>query len=115
MILSDLPPRTSVHNLILYNHLAGLDKDEFVVGRQSSCDYHFESGESQSKIYPLISKIHFIIEKHVIRGTCVAFLKDVSSNGTFVNDQLVGRDQRHVLSNDDVISVGKVGYQREFF
>jgi serine/threonine-protein kinase Chk2 len=38
-------------------------------------------------------------------GDAIAVLEDLSGNGTFVNDSLVGRNKRRVLSEGDEISI----------
>lgn len=63
-----------------------------------------------------ISKIHFTITREII-GTLgyVVFIKDTSSNGTFLNGEKIGKDCKWVLSNNDKISVvSKTNYGKLF-
>lgn len=53
-----------------------------------------------------ISKIQFIITREIIGALgYVVFIKDTSSNGTFLNGEKIGKDCRWILSNNDKISV----------
>jgi hypothetical protein len=47
------------------------------------------------------------------RGNCVTRLTDLSMNGTFVNDALVGKGRHILLSNSDRISIGVHGTQQK--
>ena len=61
-----------------------LIEEEFTVGRKSTCNFQIQDrlvSGNHCKIYRQISNL----------GTCV-FLKDLSSNGTYVNGQLVGKN-----------------------
>lgn len=52
-----------------------------------------------------ISNRHTIIFNENKNGKAVAILEDLSSNGTFVNDAIVGRNKRRELQDGDKISV----------
>ncbi|VVC26639.1 Hypothetical protein CINCED_3A013524 [Cinara cedri] len=53
-----------------------------------------------------ISKIHFTITREMIGNFgYVAYITDTSSNGTYLNDEKMGKDCRWILSNNDKISV----------
>jgi serine/threonine-protein kinase CHEK2 len=54
---------------------------------------------------PTISNRHCIIFNENKGGKSVAILEDLSSNGTFVNEAIVGRNKRRELEHADEISV----------
>lgn len=54
---------------------------------------------------PTISNRHCLIFNENKNGKAVAVLEDLSSNGTFVNEAIVGRNKRRELENADEISV----------
>lgn len=54
---------------------------------------------------PTISNRHCLIFNENKKGQAVAFVEDLSSNGTFVNEAIVGRNKRRELQNADEISV----------
>ena len=54
---------------------------------------------------PTISNRHCIVFNESKNGKGVAFIEDLSSNGTFVNEAIVGRNKRRELEHGDEISV----------
>lgn len=52
-----------------------------------------------------ISNRHCIVFNENKNGKAVAVLEDLSSNGTFINEAIVGRNKRRQLENADEISV----------
>ena len=54
---------------------------------------------------PTISNRHCLIFNESKNGKAVAIIEDLSSNGTFVNEAIVGRNKRRELENADEISV----------
>lgn len=54
---------------------------------------------------PTISNRHFLIFAQSTKGDRVAILEDLSTNGTFVNDAIVGRNRHRQLEHGDEISV----------
>jgi len=54
---------------------------------------------------PTISNRHFLIFSEKKKGDVVAILEDLSSNGTFVNDAIVGRNKHRELEDGDEVSV----------
>lgn len=54
---------------------------------------------------PTISNRHCIVFNETKDGKNVAILEDLSSNGTFVNEAIVGRNKRRELEHADQISV----------
>lgn len=67
------------------------------------------------KLILIISKVQFKIWKEPIStGTHVAYLEDLSSNGTFVNKQKVGKNKKVVISSEDVISLAQPNNKGNF-
>lgn len=58
------------------------------------------------KYYQIISKVHCTITREVINNNndVVIFIQDNSSNGTYVNKKLVGKDKKIVLDHEDIIA-----------
>ena len=54
---------------------------------------------------PTISNRHFLVFSEVKRHDTVAVLEDLSSNGTFINDALVGRNKCRELEDGDEVSI----------
>lgn len=54
---------------------------------------------------PTISNRHFLIFPEYKRGGVFAVLEDLSSNGTFVNDAIVGRNQHRELEDGDEVTI----------
>ena len=54
---------------------------------------------------PTISNRHFLIFTQSTKGDRVAILEDLSTNGTFVNDAIVGRNRHRQLEDGDEISI----------
>lgn len=55
--------------------------------------------------FPRISNRHFLLFSEKKKGDAVAMLEDLSSNGTFVNDAMVGRNKHRELEDGDEISI----------
>ncbi|KAK5800789.1 hypothetical protein VI817_003001 [Penicillium citrinum] len=85
--------------------IKGKDKSEtgtrqhggYLVGRHPECDLMINT--------PTISNRHFLIFAQSTKGDRVAILEDLSTNGTFVNDAIVGRNRHRQLEHGDEISV----------
>ena len=54
---------------------------------------------------PTISNRHCIVFNESKNGKALAFIEDLSSNGTFVNEAIVGRNKRRELEHGDEISI----------
>ncbi|KAE9539381.1 hypothetical protein AGLY_004633 [Aphis glycines] len=94
-----------------------LVKDNYNAGRQTNdVDFQFTKQCFSLKVMNHISKIHFTINREKI-GTLdhVVFITDTSANGTFLNGEKIGKDNRWILSNNDKISiVSKTNYVYTF-
>ncbi|KAJ5408238.1 putative serine/threonine-protein kinase fhkC [Penicillium cosmopolitanum] len=69
----------------------------YLVGRHPECDLVIN--------IPTISNRHFLLFSEKRKGDVVAMLEDLSSNGTFVNDAIVGRNKHRELEDGDEVSI----------
>ncbi|KAL8731764.1 MAG: hypothetical protein Q9166_003211 [cf. Caloplaca sp. 2 TL-2023] len=69
----------------------------YLIGRHPECDRVLD--------LPTISNRHCIVFNENKYGKLVAILEDLSSNGTFVNEVMIGRNKRHELEDGDEISI----------
>jgi serine/threonine-protein kinase CHEK2 len=69
----------------------------YLVGRHPECDLIVD--------IPTISNRHCLLFSEHKRGDTVAVLEDLSSNGTFVNEAIVGRNKRRELEDGDEITI----------
>ncbi|KAJ5232399.1 hypothetical protein N7468_005355 [Penicillium chermesinum] len=69
----------------------------YLIGRHPECDLIIES--------PTVSNRHFLLFEEKRKGDMVAILEDLSSNGTFVNDAIVGRNKHRELEDGDEVSI----------
>ncbi|KAL8949319.1 MAG: hypothetical protein Q9222_004558 [Ikaeria aurantiellina] len=76
---------------------AGFPAGGYLIGRHPECDRVIE--------LPTISNRHCIVFNENKKGTLIAVLEDLSSNGTFVNENMIGRNKRHELEDGDQISI----------
>ncbi|CAM1308636.1 CHEK2 (predicted) [Pycnogonum litorale] len=82
-----------------------LTEVETKFGRDDSCEYCFCDYETDSSLLLSYSKVHFIVLREQMSTGVHTILKDVSSNGTFINRCKVGRNKRQVLNHNDEISL----------
>ena len=75
-------------------------------------DYHhqFTSSQFGDVVLAAISKVHFKItqERKSATEVCV-ILEDLSGNGTYVNQNLVGKGNQKILQNNDEIALAHPG------
>ncbi|OJJ43005.1 hypothetical protein ASPZODRAFT_136884 [Penicilliopsis zonata CBS 506.65] len=69
----------------------------YLVGRHPECDLVVE--------IPTISNRHFLLFTENKKGDAVAIVEDLSSNGTRVNDAIVGRNRHRELEDGDEITI----------
>ncbi|XP_061418441.1 serine/threonine-protein kinase Chk2-like [Lethenteron reissneri] len=77
--------------------------EEYLFGRAPSCSVCFNDPHIRAclgDLYSAYSSKHF----RIYRGQEV-FLEDYSSNGTYINGEKVGKNKRHVLTNNAEISI----------
>ncbi|EAA35234.3 hypothetical protein GE21DRAFT_2466 [Neurospora crassa] len=75
----------------------GLPSGGYLIGRHPECDIQIED--------PIVSNRHCIIFTENKGNDTIAVLEDLSSNGTFVNEAIVGRNRRRELQELDEIAV----------
>ncbi|KAH8675756.1 kinase-like domain-containing protein [Xylariales sp. PMI_506] len=75
----------------------GVPSGGYLIGRHPECDVVIDD--------PVISNRHCLLFTENKGNGTVAILEDLSSNGTFVNEALVGRNQRRELQEQDEIAV----------
>ncbi|XP_064620238.1 serine/threonine-protein kinase Chk2-like [Lineus longissimus] len=81
-------------------------KDTHSFGRGESCDYCFTSAcTKQKNVFSAYSKVHFQLTREKTSTGVYVFLEDLSSNGTFVNGEKVGKGNKQVLNNNDEIAL----------
>ncbi|KAM4707721.1 serine/threonine-protein kinase Chk2 [Discoglossus pictus] len=81
--------------------------DEYVFGRDKQCDYTFDKPIiNKTERYKTYSKKHFRIFREVGSGhSPVAYIEDMSGNGTFLNKEIIGRGRRLPLTNNAEIAL----------
>ncbi|XP_044131336.1 serine/threonine-protein kinase Chk2 isoform X1 [Bufo gargarizans] len=81
--------------------------DEYLFGRDTQCDYTFDRPIiKQTERYKTYSKKHFRIYREAGSGPSrVAYIEDLSGNGTFLNQELLGCGRRLPLTNNAEIAI----------
>ncbi|EFR01803.1 CAMK/RAD53 protein kinase [Nannizzia gypsea CBS 118893] len=69
----------------------------YLIGRHAECDFRIK--------LPTISNRHCLIFHENRGGDFVAIVEDLSINGTFINDAIIGRNKRRELENGDEITI----------
>jgi len=84
-----------------------LDQKNFSCGKGATNDYVLNESKIEADCYQQFSRVHFKIER--IPGSkpthFEVFLTDLSTNGTFVNKDRVGKNKRRALMSHDIISM----------
>ncbi|KAI1311447.1 SMAD/FHA protein kinase [Xylaria venustula] len=75
----------------------GIPSGGYLIGRHPECDVVIDD--------PIVSNRHCLIFTENKGDDTIAIMEDLSSNGTFVNEAIVGRNQRRELSEQDEIAV----------
>jgi serine/threonine-protein kinase CHEK2 len=76
---------------------AGFPAGGYLVGRHPECDLIVD--------IPTVSNRHCLIFNETRDGDALAVLEDLSSNGTYVNEQILGRNKRRELEDGDEITI----------
>ncbi|KAL3313899.1 Checkpoint kinase 2 [Cichlidogyrus casuarinus] len=84
-----------------------LCKEETTFGRGLECDYVFQAESFDTIIFAALSKVHFIIYRDNSSKSPLIFIKDLSSNGTFLNGKKIGKGKQSPLNNTDKISLAQ--------
>ncbi|KAL9105901.1 MAG: hypothetical protein Q9227_009012 [Pyrenula ochraceoflavens] len=75
----------------------GIPSGGYLIGRHIECDLVLD--------IPTISNRHCLLFSENKKGGSIAVLEDLSQNGTFVNEALVGRNKRRELEDNDEVTV----------
>ncbi|KAI0200190.1 Pkinase-domain-containing protein [Astrocystis sublimbata] len=75
----------------------GVPSGGYLIGRHPECDVMIDD--------PVVSNRHCLLFTENKGDNAVAIVEDLSSNGTFVNEAIVGRNQRRELQEQDEIAV----------
>lgn len=75
----------------------GVSSGGYLIGRHPECDIVVNDG--------IVSNRHCLIFTENKGNDTVAIVEDLSSNGTYVNEAIVGRNQRRELEEQDEIAV----------
>ncbi|KAI0470123.1 SMAD/FHA protein kinase [Xylaria cf. heliscus] len=75
----------------------GVPSGGYLIGRHPECDVIIDN--------PVVSNRHCLLFTENKGDDTVAIVEDLSSNGTFVNEAIVGRNQRRELQEQDEITV----------
>ena len=76
---------------------AGFPAGGYLIGRHPECDLIVD--------IPTVSNRHCLVFNESRDGDALAVLEDLSSNGTFVNDQILGRNKRRELQDGDEVTI----------
>lgn len=77
--------------------ITGFPASGYLIGRHPECDMILD--------IPTVSNRHCLFFNETRNGDVIAVLEDLSSNGTFVNEALVGRNTRRELEDGDEITI----------
>ncbi|CAF0978386.1 unnamed protein product [Adineta ricciae] len=78
--------------------------NEYSLGRGKKCTIALESKEIQaSKYFATYSSTHFKIIRDTIQN--FVYIQDISSNGTYVNGDKIGKNKKRVLDNNAEIAL----------
>ncbi|KAK4977448.1 hypothetical protein LTR28_006848, partial [Elasticomyces elasticus] len=75
----------------------GVPAGGYLIGRHPECDRIIEQ--------PTVSNRHCLLFNENKDGDMIAVLEDLSGNGTFVNEAIVGRNKRRELHDGDEIAI----------
>ncbi|RWA13257.1 hypothetical protein EKO27_g1876 [Xylaria grammica] len=75
----------------------GVPSGGYLIGRHPECDIVVDD--------PIVSNRHCLLFTENKGDDSIAIMEDLSSNGTFVNEAIVGRNQRRELQEQDEIAV----------
>lgn len=84
----------------------------YTVGRATTCELCITEKEMRGKWLGVISKTHFRIYRERIKNTneIVVYLEDLSHNGTFVDEVLVGTGNRIIIENNSQIALARSNF-----
>lgn len=109
---SSAPPSKGAPELDPYR--SGLPKGGYLMGRHTGCGKSrcsFPFAELNVNVIDVvmtglsISNRHCVIYSKATSNCSVAVVMDMSSNGTFINEAIIGRNQQRDLQDRDTISI----------
>ncbi|TVY39464.1 putative serine/threonine-protein kinase [Lachnellula subtilissima] len=77
--------------------LKGIASGGYLVGRHPECDLIIED--------PIVSNRHCLIFTENKGSDTIGVIEDLSSNGTFINEAMLGRNKRRELQDQDEITI----------
>jgi len=81
-----------------------LVNNEYSFGRGKKCDISLDTPDVRvSKYFSNYSTTHLKITRDCEKN--FVYVQDLSSNGTFINGDKIGKNKRHVLNNNDEIAL----------
>ena len=84
--------------------------DEYSLGRGKTCSIFLSSNELQtSKYFLAYSSVHLKIIRD--RTKNYVYVEDLSSNGTYINGEKIGKGNRHVLANNAEIALASKAHR----
>ncbi|KAM3531156.1 hypothetical protein NHJ13051_000920 [Beauveria bassiana] len=95
--VGDTPPAIHEEEAYERTQIGGIASRGYLIGRHPECDIVVNES--------VVSNRHCLIFTENNGNDAVAIVEDLSSNGTFVNEAIVGRNQRRELENGDEIAV----------
>ncbi|OAA73983.1 Serine/threonine-protein kinase domain protein [Cordyceps fumosorosea ARSEF 2679] len=93
----ETPPAIHEEEAYERTQIGGIASRGYLIGRHPECDVVVSEG--------VVSNRHCLIFTENNGNDAVAIVEDLSSNGTFVNEAIVGRNQRRELEDGDEIAV----------
>lgn len=93
-------PKTLIHEEESFEQnkiSSGLPSGGYLIGRHPECDIVVDDA--------VVSNRHCLLFTENTDSDTVAVLEDLSANGTFVNEAIIGRNQRRELQEGDEIAV----------
>ncbi|KAJ4439911.1 hypothetical protein ANN_08041 [Periplaneta americana] len=86
-----------------------LSDNEYSLGRAQDCTIRISRSHVKDDVLQTISKLHCKIVKS--DSTSEVYLEDHSFNGTFVNNEKIGKGDKRILKNYDLISLASVHFK----
>lgn len=79
--------------------------ENFTVGRAEDNNLTLNEGNVPHKIWCRVSNKHFEISRERGDLSKPVYIQDFSRNGTFLNGEIIGKNKKRILQDDDVISI----------
>ncbi|XP_073826361.1 ovarian-specific serine/threonine-protein kinase loki isoform X1 [Musca autumnalis] len=109
--------RTGNYKILYLNSPFSVDlsNESFTAGRGENNDLVLTLSDLPEKILCRISKVHFVIRRANCDLSNPVYIEDLSRNGTFVNSERIGTNNRRILQDDDIISLSHPVYKAFVF